>query len=324
MGLPANDTPSASSVVMGIPANDTPEKPEELEELNWTLDDFDVGLRLGSGKFGNVYMARERRSGYIVAMKRISKKKILKEKLPQNIEREINIQKSLWHENVLRLYAYFWDDRHIYIIIEFAQYGELFKHTRRQPSRRFDCLTTSVYMKQMMSAIKYLHDRGVIHRDIKPENILIGQDHRLKLADFGWSVVVEEEERRNTMCGTVDYLAPEMLQESSEHRFEVDIWGLGILMYELLVGKAPFESKSVQLTCQNITRAPIKFYSWMDADAIDLIQRLLKKNPMKRITLEEALVHPFITRFENMEIPKEQQPKLPEMGNPSEEAPTPS
>ncbi|KAI8379525.1 kinase-like domain-containing protein [Radiomyces spectabilis] len=209
----------------------------ENRSKEWTVADFDVGEHLGTGKFGTVYVAREKKSQHIVALKILKKEEIEKAKVIRFVKREIEIQSHLNHPNILRLYGYFHDRDHVYIVLEYAAEGELY--TKLQKRGRFTEPTAAKYIAQITNALRYLHSLGVIHRDLKPENVLIGRDGQVKLADYGWSVH-DPAPRRRTFCGTLDYLPPEMI-ENKLHTEKVDVWALGVLCYELLVGSPPFE-----------------------------------------------------------------------------------
>ncbi|PNJ12767.1 AURKB isoform 13, partial [Pongo abelii] len=223
---------------------------------HFTIDDFEIGRPLGKGKFGNVYLAREKKSHFIVALKVLFKSQIEKEGVEHQLRREIEIQAHLHHPNILRLYNYFYDRRRIYLILEYAPRGELYKEL--QKSRTFDEQRTATIMEELADALMYCHGKKVIHRDIKPENLLLGLKGELKIADFGWSVHAPSL-RRKTMCGTLDYLPPEMI-EGRTHNEKVDL----------------------------------KFPASVPTGAQDLISKLLRHNPSERLPLAQVSAHPWV------------------------------
>jgi len=200
-----------------------------------------MGRALGKGKFGRVYMVRTKSEPkYILAMKTLYKSEIVQGKVEKQVRREIEIQQNLRHPNILRLYGYFHDEKRIFLMLEFAGKGELYKQLWKL--QRFSERRSSRYIDQMADALGYLHSKHVIHRDIKPENLLLGMNGELKIADFGWSVHAPGN-RRKTLCGTPDYLPPEMVL-GKEHTEKVDHWAVGVLTYEFVYGFAPFEDKN--------------------------------------------------------------------------------
>ena len=258
----------------------------------WTLQDFEIGKPLGRGKFGKVYLARERRTKYIVALKVLSKSQLLKSGVEHQLRREIEIQAHLRHRHILRMYGYFYDNKNIYLILEYSPGGELYK--RLTSLGQFSEKTSALFISDLSVAMKYCHSKHVIHRDIKPENLLLGAQNEVKIADFGWSVHAPTS-RRNTLCGTLDYLPPEMV-EGREHDEQVDTWALGVLLYEFLVGSPPFETESHAATYRRIQKVDIRWPVGLPDDAKDLIAKLLKKNPRERLPLECVPKHPFVLR----------------------------
>ncbi|KAL9658660.1 hypothetical protein ABK040_006196 [Willaertia magna] len=260
------------------------------EKKSWKLDDFEIGRPIGEGKFGKVYLARERRTKYIVALKVLDKEQLVTNGVEYQLRREIEIQSHLRHKNILRLYGYFYDKLKVYLILEYAAGGELYKLLKKV--NRFNENDTAKYILSLAQALKYCHDRNVIHRDIKPENLLIDSKGDIKIADFGWSVHAPTQ-RRTTLCGTLDYLPPEMV-EGKEHDRNVDIWCLGVLMYEFLVGEPPFLANTQDETFKRIKDVDLHFPPFISEDAKDLISKLLVKEAKYRITLEELFNHSFI------------------------------
>ncbi|XP_058415739.1 aurora kinase B isoform X1 [Diceros bicornis minor] len=275
------------------------EKRETVNRRSFTIDDFEIGRPLGKGKFGNVYLAREKKSHFIVALKVLFKSQIEKEGVEHQLRREIEIQAHLQHPNILRLYNYFYDRRRIYLILEYAPRGELYKEL--QKSRTFDEQRTATIMEELADALIYCHGKKVIHRDIKPENLLLGLQGELKIADFGWSVHAPSL-RRKTMCGTLDYLPPEMI-EGRTHNEKVDLWCIGVLCYELLVGNPPFESASHNETYRRIVKVDLKFPASVPAGAQDLISKLLKHSPSERLPLAQVSAHPWVRAHSRRVLP---------------------
>lgn len=150
-------------------------------------------------------------------------------------------------------------------------------------------------MLQLSRALRYCHSKHVIHRDIKPENLLVGYKGELKIADFGWSVHAPSS-RRRTLCGTLDYLPPEMV-EGKDHNYQVDVWALGVLAYELLVGQPPFDAPGNTQTYRRIVKVDLRFPAHVSDAARDFVQRLLKKDPSQRLSLSSVPRHPWIQQF---------------------------
>ncbi|PSR80464.1 hypothetical protein PHLCEN_2v6721 [Hermanssonia centrifuga] len=246
-------------------------------------------------------------------MKTLYKSEIVQSKVEKQIRREIEIQQNLRHPHVLRLYGYFHDEKRIFLMLEFAGKGELYKQLTKH-----GCFTekrSSRYVDQMADALSYLHSKHVIHRDIKPENLLLGINGELKIGDFGWSVHAPGN-RRKTLCGTLDYLPPEMV-EGKEHSEKVDYWALGVLTYEFICGAPPFEDLSgYNATYKRIARVDLKIPPKVSPEARDLITKvlislsvghgswllilcsqLLQYDPEKRIALSEVRKHPWIIKY---------------------------
>jgi len=255
----------------------------------WDLKDFEVGRPLGKGKFGNVYLARTKEFHIPVALKILFKSQVSKCNVEHQVIREIEIQSHLKHPNILRLHNYFHDDKRIYLILEYALNGELYKHL--QAEKKFDEPRTAKYIYQVCDALNYCHQNNVIHRDIKPENILMDQNGDLKIADFGWSI--KSNKNRMTLCGTLDYLPPEMVS-AKDHGKEVDYWAVGVLCYEFLCGKPAFETETSKQTYALIQTAKYTFPQHVSADAQHLIKRLLVVDPLKRLNFVQVMRHRWV------------------------------
>lgn len=264
----------------------------------WTINDFQFGKPLGKGQFGNVYLAREIRTQHkhVVAIKMLNKLELRRGDVEHQIRRELEIQQNVRHPNILHMYGWFHDAARIYLILEYANGGELYGKLKK--AGRFEEPEAATYMHQIADALTYLHKKKVIHRDIKPENLLLGLWGEVKIADFGWSVHTQSM-RRRTMCGTIDYLPPEMV-ENKGHNEKVDVWCVGILCYEFLTGAAPFQTKTDKETFHKIVKEEATFPDYMSKNARHLIRQSLKKNPEERISMQEVGSHPWIIQNANL------------------------
>ncbi|KAL7682171.1 putative protein kinase [Plasmopara halstedii] len=252
-------------------AKQPPTKTDETSKKTWKLSDFEIGKPLG---------------------KVLNKQQLMKSSMEHQLRREIEIQSHLRHKSILRLYGYFYDSKRVYLIIEYAPQGELYKKLVR--AGRFSEKVSAMYIQEMARALIYMHSKHVIHRDIKPENLLVGFNGELKIADFGWSVHAPSS-RRTTLCGTLDYLPPEMI-ENKPHDENVDVWTLGILMFEFLTGAPPFETEDTKETYRRIAHVDLKFPNYVSSEARDLLVKILRHDPQQRMSLERVLEHPWIVQ----------------------------
>eukprot|EP00754_Rhynchopus_humris_P004497 Rhum_TRINITY_DN12277_c0_g1::Rhum_TRINITY_DN12277_c0_g1_i1::g.50619::m.50619/K08850/AURKX; aurora kinase, other len=280
-----------------------PQLPSELKYIpghtprKVTLADFEVGAGLGSGRYGTVNVARDLRTNALVALKRMNVPEIVKEGYAYQVQRELEIMQRLRHPNILQLYTYFAEGDHLYLVLEYAARGDLYNILLRNKGV-FSLSMTAKLVAQLTEAIRYCHSQNVIHRDIKPENLLLDNEKNLKLADFGWSVM-ERQPKRATYCGTPDYIPPEMA-ENKTYGFEVDNWCIGVFCYESLYGKAPFTADDDIAMTKKILAQDYTFPEVsppIPAEAQNLISSLLQKDPKRRISLDDVLNHPFITKY---------------------------
>ncbi|CAB4423505.1 unnamed protein product [Rhizophagus irregularis] len=267
---------------------------KRIEPRVWHLDDFEMGNPLGEGRFGRVYMAREKDSKKIVAIKVIFKKEFRENNMIEQLKREVEIQSHLRHSNILRLYGYFHDKHRVFLVLEYAENGELYKNLQKDGP--FTEHKAASYISQIAAALVYLQKKKVIHRDMKPENILLSSDGKIKISDFGWAIhTPDASQRRMTFCGTPDYLAPEMIKDMGYGQ-KIDAWALGVLCYEFLVGEPPFMVEDLRETYQKIATVDYKIPDQISLEAKDLISSLLQSDPEKRLPLDQVTTHPWILK----------------------------
>lgn len=193
---------------------------------------------LGKGAFAEVCLVKHRKDNKLYAMKTIEKRKVQSLNI---IRDEISIHFNLEHENIIKLLSYTETTEFYYLIMEYAQRGSLYNEIRKTKGlKEAQCKD---YFVQVIKAISYLHSLGLAHRDIKPENLLLDTNRKIKVCDFGGTAKIEEGRERNTFFGTYEYMAPEVI-EGSNYNCSVDIWALGILLYECLHGYSPFRVRA--------------------------------------------------------------------------------
>lgn len=259
-------------------------------------DIFAFGDKLGSGAFATVILATENKTGKKYAMKVIEKAKA--KGLESQIIKEITILKRIQHPNIIRLYECFETKEKIYMQMEYVDGGELFDRIVNLGYYGED--DAREIAKNILSAVAYLHQHNIVHRDLKPENLLMAsKDEKapVKLADFGLSTVADNDQMLKTSCGTLTYVAPEILK-GEKYGKPVDLWSTGVITYILLSGYPPFYGKD-DAALLDVTLSGRFQYHSPDWDSIsdsakDFIKKLIEVDPEKRSTAAQALQHPWI------------------------------
>lgn len=240
---------------------------------------FAFANTLGTGSFGRVFLARRRddSSAPPVAIKRLKKATVIRQKQVDHVLSEKKILQMIYHPFTVNLLGTFKDDRYLYIVMEYVVGGEFFTALRK--NRRFENDASRFYAAQVTTIFEYLHERNIIYRDLKPENLLVDSEGYLKLTDFGFAKVIEH--RTYTLCGTPEYIAPEVLLNKG-HGKPVDWWTMGILIYEMIVGYPPFFDDEPMGVYQKILGGRMVFPKFFDRNAKNLVKRLLTPDLAKR------------------------------------------
>ncbi|GMI93074.1 SOS3-interacting protein 4, CBL-INTERACTING PROTEIN KINASE 11, PROTEIN KINASE SOS2-LIKE 5 [Hibiscus trionum] len=257
---------------------------------------YEIGKLLGCGAFAKVYHARNVRTGQSVAIKAVSKQKVLKGGFVEHVKREIAIMRRLRHPNIVKLIEVLATKTKIYFVMEFAKGGELFT---RIAKGRFSEDLCRRYFQQLIAAVGYCHSRGVFHRDLKPENLLLDENYNLKITDFGLSAVKEQirpDGLLHTLCGTPAYVAPEILAKKGYDGAKVDVWSCGIILYVLHAGYLPFNDPNLMVMYHRIYEGEFRFPKWTSPDLRRFICRLLDPNPDTRITVDEIINDPWFKK----------------------------
>jgi serine/threonine protein kinase len=207
----------------------------------------------------------------------LKKTEIIRLKQVEHIKAEKSILSRINHPFIVNLYTAFQDEKNLFMLMEYIIGGELFSQLRKVG--RFSNDTSRFYAAEIVLALEYLHDKNIVYRDLKPENLLIDKEGHMKITDFGFAKQVED--RTWTLCGTPEYLAPEIIQ-SKGHGKAVDWWALGILIYEMLAGYPPFYDENPFGIYQKILAGKIEFPRHFDVNAKDLVKKLLLADRTKR------------------------------------------
>ncbi|XP_055376823.1 serine/threonine-protein kinase polo [Condylostylus longicornis] len=246
----------------------------------------------GKGGFAKCYEIVNVATNEVFAGKIVSKKLMIKHNQRDKMTQEISIHKSLNNKNIVKFHSFFDDMLNIYIVLELCKKRSMMElHKRRKIITEYEC---RYYIYQIIQGVKYLHDNRIIHRDLKLGNLFLNDELHVKIGDFGLATRVEYDgERKKTLCGTPNYIAPEILTKKG-HSYEVDIWSIGCVMYTLLVGQPPFETKTLKDTYTKIKKCDYKVPTFLRRSAAEMIIAMLQSDPTKRPTISDLLNYEFI------------------------------
>jgi len=262
-----------------------------------TVDEFSFIRTLGIGTFARVSLVEHKITGKRYAIKSMLKSDVLRLRQVDHVLNEKRILSQLAHRNITQLAATFNDKTHIYLVLEYISGGELFYLLRK--AVRFSDRTAAFYAANIVHALDHLHSHRIVYRDLKPENVLVAENGYLKLADFGFAKEIGL--RTHSICGTPEYIAPEIIQNKG-HSLEVDWWALGILIYEMLTGKPPFQDVDKNALYKQIIEDEVEPSRHIGSVANDLIKKLLVVDPSHRLghinDAADIINHPWFSEID--------------------------
>ena len=259
-----------------------------MDEL---LSDYIIKETIGKGTFSIVKLGINKNTRDKVAIKILKKNKIIHREDVERIQREISILKKLSHINVIKIYKINEDEEKYYIFMEYCENGELFHYIVER--QRLTEEESSFFFYQLINGLEYIHSENIVHRDLKPENLLLGKHNILKIIDFGLSNFCEVDNFLETPCGSPCYASPEMVSGKKYNGHIIDIWSTGIILFAMTCGYLPFEDQDNDILFKKILKCKIKYPEYLSDMIVDLMKKILVREPEKRISLDEIKLHPF-------------------------------
>ena len=287
-----------------------------------TMADLEVKRTLGRGTFGRVKMVRHKTYDVPYALKCMRKGQMIAMKQVEHVMNEKHILEMCDHPFLLLLVGTFQDANELFMVFELILGGELFTYLRKKG--HFNMAEAAFYCGCVASAFNYLHERDIVYRDLKPENCMFDADGYVKVVDFGFAKIVTE--KTYTLCGTPDYLAPEIITNKG-HNCAADWWSFGVLVYECCVGNAPFEAEDPMDIYSNILNSPVSYPFFFNGTARSLIDLLLDRSPISRLGSLglgslDILEHDFFDEISFIELEGKSipAPMVPEISNPYDDS----
>jgi len=259
------------------------------------LEDYKVDKkRIGKGSFSTIYKAKNIYDNSTYAIKEISVENI--KSIKKNIKREFVLMKNLNHPNIINLYNVIFDAKYnnIYLVLDYHKNGDLSKFLNKRPLKE---IYAQKYLKQLASGLEYLLENNIIHRDLKPQNILVTESYDIKITDFGFARYFDNDAMIHTLCGSPMYMAPEIMK-NKKYNNKSDLWSVGIILYEMLTATVPHKARNILELINKIEKYPIKLPNFVKIDdsGIDLLNRLLQRDPIKRISWNDFFSHEWIKK----------------------------
>lgn len=278
------------------------EIPNTLSERRLKTSDFTIKSALGKGSFGKVFLVTMTATGRLYALKAISKHRLHDQRKKQHTIQERNILVSVKSEFLVKLHYAFQNPQKLFLVLDFMQGGEFYSHMKQ---RCLSVQTAVFYAAEVLLALEDLHSYRIIYRDLKPENMLMDECGHIRLSDFNLSKIVQDDFRTRTICGTPEYIAPEVLKAEGQTE-KLDYWSLGVFLYEMLHGTSPFLANTREQLFANIINANYQINVRLEPAAKSLIKMLLKVNPEERPNLETVKSQRFFAGVDWERLRKKQ------------------
>lgn len=281
--------------------------PLHLCRLVWSFNHFEIASVIHIGNVSRVYKSKDPNTNFLVTTKRYwLEHRCAIERV--HLYREITIHPSLHHNNIAQFYASFKENSEVIIMMEYIKGFTLREYLHMNGGVLPEKEIVNLVLRPIICVLSYMHDQGIVHRDLKPENIMITTDGNLKLIDFGLAINVNDEPAK-TRAGTLPYMAPEILINLPNsvisdipyclYDKSVDVWAVGIITYELIVGTTPFASNTLEGCMTNLSKRKIYVPLNISKHARDFILQILVWDRHERPPVQQLLTHPFLTKFDS-------------------------
>jgi carbon catabolite-derepressing protein kinase len=288
-----DNRPQNGGPVNPVPAQARTQERPPVSRASQRLGQYKIVKTLGEGSFGKVKLAVHEVSQQQVALKIISRRKLVTRDMAGRIEREIQYLQLLRHPHIIKLYTVITTPSEIIMVLEYAG-KELFDYIvthgklAENQARKF--------FQQIVCAVEYCHRHKIVHRDLKPENLLLDDQLNVKIADFGLSNIMTDGNFLKTSCGSPNYAAPEVISGKLYAGPEVDVWSCGVILYVLLCGRLPFDDEYIPALFKKIAQGNYSVPNYLSQGAVRLIKRMLQVNPVHRISIQEIRQDPWFTK----------------------------
>ncbi len=265
---------------------------------NHSLDDYIIGKTIGQGAYAVVRIGLHKETNSKVALKIYKKHKLEEPNRRKSVKREIKLMEKMKNEHIVALHEIIDIPKYVILVMDFVGGGSLHSLIKSKPNRRLHEDDAKEVIRQMVEALRYCHTRCITHRDMKLENILLDENQKIKLIDFGFSTCIPNERKVKIFCGTPSYMAPEIVRKTEYSGPPADIWAVGVLLFTMICGQFPYRGATDEELYTKIENAdyriPSEVYESMSCEAIDLLSRLFTINADERITAKEILQHPWL------------------------------